>query len=53
MNIPVHTVCCVQVHLYNSICLKSARDDVLEIPPQTVLAYSVSELNITSDGHYG
>ncbi|TSO05456.1 Non-syndromic hearing impairment protein 5 [Bagarius yarrelli] len=40
------------VHLNKSICLQNIRDVVLEIPSHTVLAYSVSELKIKSDGCY-
>ncbi|XP_058260300.1 uncharacterized protein gsdmea isoform X2 [Hemibagrus wyckioides] len=40
------------VRLNESVCLQKSRDVAIEIPACTVLAYSVSELNIKSDGHY-
>ncbi|KAK3508219.1 hypothetical protein QTP70_017674 [Hemibagrus guttatus] len=40
------------VRLNESVCLQNSRDVAIEIPARTVLAYSVSELNIKSDGHY-
>lgn len=49
----LHTVCCIQVHLKEGVSLKNTTDVAIEIPPHTVVAYSVSELNIDSDGHYG
>lgn len=49
----MRTLCCIQVHLYKSLGLQTTRDVAIEIPPQTVMAYSVSELIIDSDGHYG
>ncbi|KAF4080374.1 hypothetical protein AMELA_G00169680 [Ameiurus melas] len=44
--------CPAKVHLNESISLKNTTDVAIEIPPHTVVAYSVSELNIDSDGHY-
>ncbi|MCI4395575.1 hypothetical protein PGIGA_G00182240 [Pangasianodon gigas] len=45
-------ICPAKVHLNKSICLQNTRDVAIEIPPHTVMAYSVSELKIKSDGHY-
>ncbi|KAG7325688.1 hypothetical protein KOW79_010613 [Hemibagrus wyckioides] len=42
----------MQVRLNESVCLQKSGDVAIEIPACTVLAYSVSELNIKSDGHY-
>ncbi|MCJ8749784.1 hypothetical protein PDJAM_G00180290 [Pangasius djambal] len=45
-------ICSAKVHLNKGICLQNTRDVAIEIPPHTVMAYSVSELKIKSDGHY-
>ncbi|XP_053540276.1 gasdermin-E isoform X1 [Ictalurus punctatus] len=48
----VKLFCPAKVHLKEGVSLKNTTDVAIEIPPHTVVAYSVSELTIDSDGHY-